>query len=125
MASVKPMPRPGCGPPTQDGHIALGTGTNSFSPSLLTAFRRQNRTLAAVLAAVAAILALSLLWPAARKLFTFGPLHADDPALTLGAGVMALLILEVLKPVLRPRLQSWHRQLRPLALDQTRKSTKR
>ena len=72
-----------------------------------------------MLAAVAAILALSLLWPAAWKLFTFGPLHADDLALTLGASVMALLILEVLKPVLRPRLQYWNRQLRPLALDQT------
>ena len=47
-----------------------------------------------------------LLWPFARKLFAFGPLHADDLALTLGAGVMALVALELLKPVLRPRLQS-------------------
>ena len=47
-----------------------------------------------------------LLWPFARKLFAFGPLHADDLALTLGAGVLALVALELLKPVLRPRLQS-------------------
>jgi Ca2+-transporting ATPase len=86
--------------------VSLILINRSFSPSLLTAFRRQNRTLAAVLAAVAAILALSLLWPAARTLFAFGPLHTDDLAVTLGAGVMALVILELLKPVLRPRLRS-------------------
>jgi Ca2+-transporting ATPase len=77
----------------------------SFSASLLTALRRPNRTLAAVLATVAIILALTLLWPTANQLFAFGPLHADDLALTLGAGVVALLVLEMLKPLLRPRLQ--------------------
>ena len=59
-----------------------------------------------MLAAVAAMLALTLLWPFASKLFAFGPLHADDLALTLGAGVIVLVALELLKPVLRPRLQS-------------------
>ena len=34
---------------------------------------------------VVTLLALSLLWPAARDLFRFGPLHADDLALTVGA----------------------------------------
>ncbi|KRR22401.1 ATPase [Bradyrhizobium lablabi] len=105
--------------------VSLILVNRSFSPSLLTAFRRQNRTLAAVLAAVAAISALTLLWPAASKLFTFGPLHADDIAVTLGAGLMALIILEMLKPVLRPRLQSQNRKTQPLALDQTGKSAGR
>ena len=59
-----------------------------------------------MIAAVAAILALTLLWPSASKLFAFGPLHADDLALTLGAGIAVLLCLEMLKPLLRPRLQS-------------------
>ena len=59
-----------------------------------------------MLAAVAVILALTLLWPFASKLFAFGPLHADDLALTLGAGFVALVVLEMLKPLLRPRLQS-------------------
>ena len=58
-----------------------------------------------MLVAVAAILALTLLWPFASKLFGFGPLHADDLAVTLGAGVIALLVLEMLKPLLRARLQ--------------------
>jgi len=59
-----------------------------------------------VLAAVAAILALTLLWPVASRLFAFGPLHGDDLALTLGAGAIALMVLEALKSALRPRLQS-------------------
>jgi Ca2+-transporting ATPase len=55
---------------------------------------------------VTATLAFTLLSPFANRLFNFGPLHADDLALTLGAGVIALVGLEILKPVLRPRLQS-------------------
>ncbi len=44
----------------------------SFSASLLTALRRPNATLAAVLFAVAVILALTLLWPLARTSFALG-----------------------------------------------------
>jgi Ca2+-transporting ATPase len=86
--------------------VSLILVNRSFSASLLTALRRPNLTLVAVLAAVAIILALTMLWPFANQLFAFGPLHADDIALTLGAGVIALLLLEMLKPLLRPRLQS-------------------
>jgi Ca2+-transporting ATPase len=86
--------------------VSLILVNRSFSASLLTALRRPNRTLAAVLTAVATILALTLLWPFASKLFAFGPLHADDLALTLGAGVIVLVALEILKPVLHPKLRS-------------------
>lgn len=86
--------------------VSLILVNRSFSASLLTAVRRPNPTLLAVLAAVAGILALTLLWPAASKLFAFGPLHADDLALTLGAGATVLGVLEMLKPLLRSRLQS-------------------
>ena len=78
-----------------------------------------------MLAAVAAILALTLLWPFANQLFAFGPLHADDLALTLGAGVVTLVGLEMLKPLLRPRLSSEARPGDPLAVDQTPKPTGR
>jgi Ca2+-transporting ATPase len=93
--------------------VSLILVNRSFSSSLLTALRRPNRTLAVVLAAVVAILALTLLWPFASRLFAFGPLHADDLALTLGAGAVALVALEMLKPMLR----------QPLAMDQARNST--
>jgi Ca2+-transporting ATPase len=83
--------------------VSLILVNRSFSASLLTALRRPNRALAAVLVVVAVILTLTLLWPFASHLFAFGPLHADDLALTLGAGVIALLVLEMLKPLLHPR----------------------
>jgi Ca2+-transporting ATPase len=47
-----------------------------------------------------------MIWPFASKLFAFGPLHTDDLALTLGAGMTVLVSLETLKPVLRQRLRS-------------------
>ena len=66
------------------------------------------------IAAVAVILALTLLWPFASRLFAFGPLHVDDLALTLGAGFIALPVLEMLKPLLRPWLQPQTRPSQPL-----------
>ena len=50
-----------------------------------------------------ATLCLTLLWPFAAHLFRFGPLHADDLALTVGAGVAVLVALELLKPRRRER----------------------
>ena len=78
----------------------------SFSASLVTALRRPNPALAWVLVAVTTMLGSTLLWPFASRLFRFGPLHADDLALTFGAGVLVLAALELLKPRWRARLQS-------------------
>ena len=50
----------------------------SFSASTIVALRRSNRTLALVLAIVAGMLGLTLLWPLASSLFQFGPLHIND-----------------------------------------------
>jgi Ca2+-transporting ATPase len=38
-------------------------------------------------------------------LFRFGPLHADDLAVTLAAGMAVLVLLELLKPMWRRRLR--------------------
>jgi Ca2+-transporting ATPase len=43
------------------------------------------------------MLGLSVVWPFARTLFGFRPLHLDDLALTLGAGIVLLAILELFK----------------------------
>lgn len=77
----------------------------SFSTSLVTAIRRPNPMLAWIISAVAAILALSLLVPALRSLFSFGPLHWDDLSLTLGAAVTILVVLELTKTFWRDRLR--------------------
>ena len=81
--------------------IGLIFVNRSFSASPLTAFRRPNPALALVLLSVTAMLSLTLLWPLASSLFRFGPLHFDDLALTLGAGVLVLVCLELLKPLWR------------------------
>jgi Ca2+-transporting ATPase len=77
----------------------------SFSASVITALRRPNPALIGVLVFVTAMLGLTLLWPFARGLFRFGTLHWDDLALTLGAGALVLIVLEVAKPIWRARLE--------------------
>jgi len=86
--------------------VSLIFVNRSFSASLLTALRRPNPALIWVLLAVTTMLGLTLLWPFASGLFRFGPLHLDDLVLTLGAGVLVLVSLELLKPLWRKRLQS-------------------
>jgi Ca2+-transporting ATPase len=77
--------------------VALIFVNRSSGASLFQAFLRPNRALAITLPAVAAMLAATLLWPTARSLFRFGPLHFDDLSLTVGAGMVVLVTLELLK----------------------------
>ena len=84
--------------------IGLIFVNRSFSASLLTALARPNRSLLIVLVIVPAMLGLTLIWPFAAGLFRFGPLHLDDLAVTLGAGVVLLVGLELAKFLWR-RLQ--------------------
>jgi len=84
--------------------VSLIFVNRSFSASLVTALLRPNRALVWVLLAVTVILSLTLLWPAASGLFGFGPLHSNDLVLTLSAGVVLLVTLELLKPLWRKRL---------------------
>ena len=85
--------------------VALIFVNRSFSASLAVALRRPNRALKFVLAGIVAILGLTLLWPAAANLFRFGPLHPDDLAITLAAGFVVLVALELLKPLWAARLK--------------------
>jgi Ca2+-transporting ATPase len=87
--------------------VALIFVNRSFGASLLTALRRPNAALVAVLVTVVAVLSLSLLLPFAQGLFSFGPLHVDDLAVTVGAGAVLLVLLEFAKPLW------WQRPLRP------------
>ncbi len=81
--------------------VALIFVNRSTNTVLFKVIRRPNRALAFVLPIVAATLALTLLWPVASGLFRFGPLHADDLAVTIGAGILILIVLELLKTLLR------------------------
>ena len=83
--------------------VSLIFVNRSFSASMLTALLRPNPALALVLIAVATMLGLTLWWPLASGLFRFGRLHAGQLSVALGAGVLALGTLELLKPVWRVR----------------------
>jgi len=77
--------------------VSLIFVNRSFSASVVTAFRRPNRTLMVVLLVVLTMLGITLLWPFASGLFRFGPLHADDLTVTLGSGIGVLVFLDGLK----------------------------
>lgn len=81
--------------------IALIFANRSFKASLVAAIGRPKPALVLVLAIVTGILAGINLLPVAQELFRFGPLHADDLAMTAGTGLGVLLVLELLKPFWR------------------------
>jgi len=47
------------------------------------------------------VLATALFWPPAMALFRFGPLHLDDLAVSLAAGLCVVAIMEAIKPLWR------------------------
>jgi Ca2+-transporting ATPase len=85
--------------------VALIFVNRSFSASIRSALLRPNLALKYVLSGMVGILALTLAWPVASNLFRFGPLHANDLALTLGAGFLVLVLLELIKPLWRLRFR--------------------
>jgi len=81
--------------------VALIFVNRSISSSIITAITRPNRALAVALPIVAVLLAVTVFWAPARDLFSFGALKPQWLVLPLGAGVLVLLILEMLKPLWR------------------------
>jgi Ca2+-transporting ATPase len=84
--------------------VVLILVNRSYSSSLRLAIARPNRTLAYVLATVAAMLALTMIWPVARDLFHFGRLALTDAVLIAGAGFGLWIVLETTKRLLAKRL---------------------
>lgn len=87
-------------------NVSLILVNRSFSSSLLVALRRRNTFLWLLLSGVAAVLTLALTWPPAMALFRFGPLHLDDLAVSAGAGVAVLIVMELVKPLWRRSFRS-------------------
>jgi Ca2+-transporting ATPase len=85
--------------------ISLILVNRSFSASILTALDRPNRALGLVVLFAMTVLSLTLLWPTARDLFRFGPLHPDDLGITLALAAAVLITLELLKYVLKRSLR--------------------
>lgn len=87
-------------------NISLILVNRSFSSSLIVAIRRPNAFLWLLLTLVVAVLTMALAWPPAMALFRFGPLHADDLAVSGGAGLALLLVMEAVKPWWRTSFRS-------------------
>ena len=81
--------------------VALIFVDRSISSSIITAITRPNGALAIALPIVAVLLAVTVFWAPARALFRFGALGPQWLVVPLGAGVVVLVVLEMLKPVWR------------------------
>jgi Ca2+-transporting ATPase len=79
-------------------NIGLILVNRTFEAALARAFRGASRVLWGVIATAGALLALAVTWPPAEAVFGFGPLHADDVAIALAAGLALLVVLDLLKP---------------------------
>jgi Ca2+-transporting ATPase len=87
-------------------NIGLILVNRTYSASILSAFKGNGPTLWAVVGVSFSLLLLSVTWSPAERLFHFGPLHADDLAVTLLGGLIVLVLLDWMKPVFRPQLRT-------------------
>jgi len=89
-------------------NLGLVLVNRSLGASIFAAFTRPNAALWWVVAATAAILTGVILFPPARELFRFGPLHGDDILVALASGLIALLLLELAKRLVQPLFDVRH-----------------
>ena len=82
--------------------LAIISVNRSWSRSLVAMLRVPNSAFKWVVGGTAAMLAVVLFVPFARRLFHFAPVHADDLALGAVAAVVCLLWFELLKLTRRP-----------------------
>jgi Ca2+-transporting ATPase len=84
-------------------NVGLIFANRSFSASLLTAVARRNPVLWGSLIATGLLLSVIIAWPPLRDLFRLGPLHFDDLAICVAAGLGLLVALEALKAAMARR----------------------
>jgi len=81
--------------------VALILVNRSAGASLFKAVARPNPALAITIPIVIATLAASLAWPDLRSLLRFGPLHMDDISVSLGVGLLVVVVLEGIRAAAR------------------------
>ncbi|HVV65600.1 MAG TPA: cation-translocating P-type ATPase [Rhizomicrobium sp.] len=69
----------------------------ALSGSLLDTIRRASATYWVLLGGVTGALAIALLWPPARALFRFGPLHLDDMSSVAAIALVTLALIVALR----------------------------
>ena len=87
-------------------NIGLILINRSLGTSIVAALRRPNRSFWLLLGGAIVVLGVAIAWPPAQQVFRFGQLHLDDLAASLGAGVVALVLLELIKPFWRRTLRA-------------------
>jgi Ca2+-transporting ATPase len=85
-------------------NLGLVPVNRSLGASVRAALLRPNTALWCVAAVTSAILAGVLLFPPARELFHFEPLHSDDVDIALASGLAALFLFDLAKKLARPSL---------------------
>ncbi len=80
-------------------NLALILCNRSWSRTIISTLRSPNRALWWVLGGATLFMSLILFVPALRELFRFSPLHWDDVAVCVGAGLASILWFEGLKLV--------------------------
>jgi Ca2+-transporting ATPase len=85
----------------------------SWLQSAVAMFGVPNPAVRWVLVGAAGSLGVSVLVPFARRLFHFAPLHLTDLLLSLGAGLLCVLWLEVVKRARRARSTGWESGVSP------------
>lgn len=80
----------------------------SWTRSAFAMLRVPNAAMRWVLLGTCGLLATVLLVPAAQDLLHFAPLHANDIALSLGAGLVCVMWFELLKRFKNTRAASTH-----------------
>jgi Ca2+-transporting ATPase len=81
------------------GNFGLIFVNRSFSSSLFEALKRPNIALWLIFAATVSILGLAFAVPALREIFRFGTPHLDDLTISIGAGLVTILLLESIKRI--------------------------
>jgi len=77
--------------------LVIILANRSWTHTIFGMLRVPNAALHWVIGGTVAFLALALSVPVAQALFHFGPIHARDLALSLGAGVMCIVWFDLLK----------------------------
>lgn len=83
--------------------LGLILANRARSGSIFTAFRPRNRALNIVLGGASALLVAVVVVPGLRQLFGFGVVHADDLLVIVVATLLALVWLDALRFVSRPK----------------------
>jgi Ca2+-transporting ATPase len=78
-------------------NIGLIAVNRSFRSSLYEALFRSNPALWGLVSAVLSVMALAIYWDKAQALFRFAPLHFDDLSVSLAAGAVLVIVLEIAK----------------------------